>query len=119
MSPRLAVISLWAEDVRATAHFYKDVLGLQMLPMAHDHRPHFDLNGVYLVILRGMPHPAENPTPARFPVIAWAVDNLEDTVAHLQAQHVELPWGVEEDNGSRWVMFHDPAGNLIEMAQFK
>jgi len=27
--------------------------------------------------------------------------------------------GIEEDADSRWVMFHDPAGNLIELAQFK
>jgi len=27
--------------------------------------------------------------------------------------------GIEEDAGSRWVMFCDPAGNLIELATFK
>ncbi len=26
---------------------------------------------------------------------------------------------IEEDSGSRWFMFYDPAGNLIEPAQFK
>ncbi len=26
---------------------------------------------------------------------------------------------IEEDSGSRWVMFYDPAGNRIEPAQFK
>jgi len=30
----------------------------------------------------------------------------------------ELPWGIEEDAGSRWVMLYDPAGNLIELACF-
>ncbi|HET7088874.1 MAG TPA: hypothetical protein VFL17_09505 [Anaerolineae bacterium] len=35
------------------------------------------------------------------------------------AHRVELPWGIEEDAGSRCVMFHDPAGNLIELARFK
>jgi catechol 2,3-dioxygenase-like lactoylglutathione lyase family enzyme len=119
MDTRLAVITLWAEDVPAAAHFYRDVIGLRLLPMPHDYRPHFDLNGVYLVILRGTPHPAENATPARFPVVAFAVDNLEAAVTQLRAQNVELPWGVEEDASSRWVMFHDPAGNLIEIAQFK
>jgi hypothetical protein len=27
-----------------------------------------------------------------------------------------MPWGVEEDSDSRWVMFYDPGGNLIEVA---
>ena len=119
MNPQLAVLTLWAQDVSKTAHFYRDVIGLRLLPVPHDHRPHFDLNGVYLVILRGTPRPAENATPARFPVVAFAVENLEDALTQLQAHHVELPWGVEEDNASRWVMFPDPAGNLIEIAQFK
>jgi hypothetical protein len=29
-----------------------------------------------------------------------------------------LPWGIEGDARSRWVMFHDPAGNLVELVQF-
>ena len=33
--------------------------------------------------------------------------------------YVDLPWGVEEDADSRWVMFRDPAGNLIELAQLE
>jgi hypothetical protein len=36
----------------------------------------------------------------------------------LQAHHVELPWGVEARAKDRWVMFHDPGGNLIEFVQF-
>lgn len=118
MNARLAVISLWAEDVPATAHFYRDVIGLRLLPH-HGDRPHFDLNGVYLVILKGGPSPAQNSIPARFPVVAFAVDDLDAAVEQLHAHHVELPWGIEEDSDSRWVMLHDPAGNLIELAHFK
>lgn len=118
MNARLAVVSLWAEDVPATAHFYRDVLGLRLLPH-HGDRPHFDLNGVYLVILEGKPAPPQNPTPARFPIVAFAVGDLDSAVERLRAHRVELPWGIEEDAGSRWVMFHDPAGNLIELAYFK
>jgi catechol 2,3-dioxygenase-like lactoylglutathione lyase family enzyme len=85
----------------------------------HDqHRPHFDLGGAYLVILKGRPVPPLDPVPARFPIVAFAVDDLDAAVEQLRAQHVDLPWGVEEDAGSRWVMFHDPAGNLIELAKF-
>jgi len=31
---------------------------------------------------------------------------------------VELSWGIEQDASTRWVMFHDPAGNLLELVQF-
>ncbi len=46
MNATLAVVTLWAEDVAQTAHFYRDVIGLRMLPH-HGDRPHFDLR-IYL-----------------------------------------------------------------------
>lgn len=118
MQPKLAVVSLWAEDVVATAHFYRDVIGLKLL--LHDqHRPHFDLGGTYLVILKGRSLPPLDPVPPRFPVVAFAVDDLDAAIDRLRTHHVDLPWGIEEDADSRWVMLHDPAGNLIELAHFK
>ena len=118
MSVQIAVVSLWAEDVPTAVHFYRDVIGLRLLPH-HGGQPHFDLGGIYLVILKGRPIPAQNPMPPRFPLIAFAVKDLDAAVDQLRAHHVELPWGVEEDANSRWAMFHDPAGNLIELVQFK
>jgi catechol 2,3-dioxygenase-like lactoylglutathione lyase family enzyme len=118
MNVHLAVVSLWAEDVPATAHFYRHVIGLRLLPH-HGSRPHFDAGGLYLTILQGRPSPAEDAVPARFPLIAFAVEDLDRAVEHLRAHRVELPWAIEEDADSRWVMFHDPAGNLIELAEFK
>lgn len=117
MDPVLAVISLWAEDVHATANFYHEVLGLRTAPH-HGHYPHFNLGGVNLVILKGRPCPAQETIPSRFPLIAFSVSNLGDAIARLEANDVELPWGIEEDPNSQWVMFHDPAGNLIELVEF-
>ena len=117
MPPTLAVVSLWAEDVAATAHFYRDVIGMKLL--LHDRRPHFDLGSMHLVILKRRSLPPLDPVPARFPIVAFAVDDLDAAVERLRAHHVDLPWGIAEDSGSRWAMFHDPAGNLIELAHFK
>jgi catechol 2,3-dioxygenase-like lactoylglutathione lyase family enzyme len=118
MSTKLAVVSIWAEDVSATAHFYRDVVELLLLEH-HGDIPHFDLNGVYLTILKGRPIPVKDAVPARFPLLAFAVDNLDAAVVRLNVHRVELPWGIEKDGVSRWVMFHDPAGNLIELVQFE
>ncbi len=117
MNPRLAVVSLWAEDVPAATRFYRDVIGLRLL-FHHDRRPHFDLSGAYLTILSGRPQYPHNPVPERFPILAFAVDHLDSAVERLQQHGVELPWGVEHDGRSRWVMFSDPAGNLIELVEF-
>lgn len=117
MDPELAIIGLWAEDVAAAAHFYREVIGLNPTPH-HGERPHFNLGGIYLTILQGRPCPAENAVPSRFPIFAFSIDNLQDAIARLEAHGVETPWGIEEGANSRWMMFHDPAGNLIELVEF-
>jgi len=118
MNARIAVIGLWAEDVPAAVHFYRDVLGLHLLPH-HAERPHFDVGGIYLAILKGRPVPAQNAEPARFPLIAFRVDDLDGALARLRAHGIELPWHIEADANARWAMFSDPAGNLIELVEFK
>ena len=117
MNARFAIVSLWAEDVPTTAHFYHDVLGLHFLPH-HGAQPAFDLDGAYLTILKGKPRPAQDAAPAHFPLFALAVDDLDAALALLHAHRVDLPWGIERGAQSRWVKFHDPAGNLIELVEF-
>lgn len=115
---KIAVISLRAEDVPAAAHFYRDVLGLSLVGH-HGHWPHFDVNGINLVILPGKPDPAPKEDEVRFPRFAFSVPDLDAVVADLKAHGVEFPWGIEASAGTRWAMFYDPAGNLIEMVTFK
>jgi catechol 2,3-dioxygenase-like lactoylglutathione lyase family enzyme len=116
---QIAVVSLWAEDVPTAARFYEDVLKLPPLPhhLPHGERPHFDLGGTYLTILQGKPIPAQDAEPPHFPLVAFAVDDLDSAVERLRAHGVELPWGIKEGIDSRWIAFHDPAGNLIELVQ--
>ena len=115
MKLKLAVVTLWSDDVDRTTDFYRDVLGLQLL-MVDRGRPHFDLGGGYLVILPGRPLSVEGSMPSRFPVLAFAADDLHAVIHRLEAHHVEMPWGIEEDSDSRWITFRDPGGNLIEVA---
>ena len=93
------------------------MIGLNLIPH-HGERPHIDLGGTYLTILRGLPHPAEDSVPARFPVVAFRVPPLEQAIARLEAAGAPLPWGIEDEAGSRWVMFHDQAGYLVELVEF-
>jgi catechol 2,3-dioxygenase-like lactoylglutathione lyase family enzyme len=122
MSPirpkKVAVFSLWAEDVPTAAHFYRDVVGLPLFPHA-GHLLAFDLgDGCHLAIIKGQPVPARNSEPAHFPLIAFEVEDLKGAIEHLEAHGVELPWGVESGENASWVIFRDPAGNLIEFVQF-
>ena len=115
---QIVVLTLWAQDVPAAAHFYRDVLGLRPLDIpGHDDGTHFQVGGAHLVILKGRPQPAENAEPEHFPLFALAVDDLDKAVEQLGAHKVPLPRGVESHGRNRWVMLHDPAGNLIELVQ--
>jgi catechol 2,3-dioxygenase-like lactoylglutathione lyase family enzyme len=116
MDIHIAVVSLRAEDVPTAAHFYQEILGLPVVPHGTD-RPHFDLSGTVLTILPGRPYIPENPEP-RFPVLAFSVPALDPAIEILRSHGVDLPWGVESNPAGRWVMFHDPAGNLIELVEW-
>ena len=118
MNIRIAAVSLWAEDVPASTHFYRDVVGLKIMPQHAGASPHFDLDGCVLMILCGCPALPLNPEP-RFPMVAFSVPNLESAIEKLRLHGVDLPWGVEANDACRWVMFHDPAGNLVELVKFK
>lgn len=116
MEIRIAVVSLWAEDVPATTHFYQDVVGLPLLAHQPGDRPHFDLGGMYLTILHGRPALPGN-LESRFPVVAFSAQDLDGALNKLRSHGVVLPWGVETNATDRWVMFLDPAGNLIELVE--
>jgi catechol 2,3-dioxygenase-like lactoylglutathione lyase family enzyme len=113
----LAVVSLWAEDVPACAHFYRDVIGLQVVAHHSGDHPHFKLDGCYLTIQHGQP--AFPPAEPRFPVLAISIPVLDQAIEKLRNHGVDLPWGEETNENGRWVMFHDPAGNLVELVEFK
>lgn len=112
----VAVVTLWAEEPLKAAHFYKDVLGLSHGGHAHGGTIHFRLGEVYLVIRRGKA--AATDPEDRFPLVAFRTADIEAAAERIKAHGMELPWGIEEDEVSQWVMLYDPAGNLIEVAEF-
>ncbi|MCX6033650.1 MAG: hypothetical protein NTV38_01530 [Chloroflexi bacterium] len=88
MNIHIAVVSLRAEDVPATAHFYREAIGLNIMLHHKGDRPHFDLDGCTLTIVRG--RPAFPPEP-RFPVVAFSNPYLEAAIEKLRLHDVDLP----------------------------
>jgi len=118
MDAKIFSVSLYAPDVPAAVHFYKDVIGLDLV--AHqEHMPHFNLSGSYLVILAGQPFAPPEPARKDFPVIAIQVPVLEVVLERLRHHGFEVRKGSEETVGLRWAMFYDPGGNLVEVVEIK
>jgi len=113
---KLAIVSIMAENVHETVHFYRDVLGLNLLPH-HGHRLAFDVGENILVIIEGLPG-KEKDEAARFPALTFGVQDIELALKHLEDHNVETLHGIESRGDTRWVLFYDPAGNLVELAQF-
>ena len=113
-SNQVAVVTVWAptsDKVSEAVKFYKELLGLRPItPTA------FETDGTFLVVMEGTIEVAN--TKRRWPMFALQVPDLDQSVEILRKANVSLPWGIEEDTTSRWFMFNDPAGNLIELAQF-
>jgi catechol 2,3-dioxygenase-like lactoylglutathione lyase family enzyme len=117
-----AVLTVWAgaEKLASTAQFYEVVLGLRRVGSST--APYIlDADGTFIAIMEGQLEPPRDPA-RRWPMFALSVADLDQSVEQLRAADVELPWGVEEygapNPSSRYVMFSDPAGNLIELVQW-
>jgi catechol 2,3-dioxygenase-like lactoylglutathione lyase family enzyme len=118
MDAKLFSTSLYVEDVQAAVHFYKEMIGLDLI--AHEeHLPHFNLSGSYLVILPGKQVTTPGPGRQDFPLVAIQVPVLEVVLERLRHHGIEVRLGDEEAVGLRWAMFRDPSGNLVEVVEIK
>jgi catechol 2,3-dioxygenase-like lactoylglutathione lyase family enzyme len=121
-SNQVAVLTVWAgaENLEPTAGFYEEVLGLRRVGTSTSPFV-LDTDGTFVVIMVGKLEPPHNPQ-RRWPMFALTVSNLDQTVEALRPAGVDLPWGIEEfgapEPSSRYVMFYDPAGNLIEIVEW-
>jgi catechol 2,3-dioxygenase-like lactoylglutathione lyase family enzyme len=120
----LGAMTLFAEDLGATAAFYRDALGLRKI-YEDDNSVVFDFGNTVVNVLDaseapGLVEPATVAPPdagARLLLSIW-VDDVDAACAELQARGVELVNGpVDRPWGKRTASFADPAGNLWEVAQ--
>ena len=112
---RVLETALYAEDVTATAAFYRDVLGLREIEAPDEHSAalrHDD--GVLLIFdprrTSGAgrfvpPHGASGPGH-----VAFGVDSLDGWAARVEVER-EIDW----PRGGRSLYFRDPAGNSVEL----
>jgi catechol 2,3-dioxygenase-like lactoylglutathione lyase family enzyme len=111
MLNRIAIVGVPAQDLVCAAHFYRDTLGLRMLPH-HAGPPHFRVGDTFLAVFERGQSDAM-PTP----LVAFEVDDLDAAMAMLKERGVVFE-GVHQEKEACWTKFSDSEGNMLELIQF-
>lgn len=108
-------VSLNVSDTERALGFYRDVLGMALLP-----RPDFPFRGAWLDAGNGRQvHLIEAKVPADVGQhLAFQVTDLDLTIEQLRAGGVETSGAIAVgDTGIRQTFVSDPDGNRVEFTQ--
>jgi catechol 2,3-dioxygenase-like lactoylglutathione lyase family enzyme len=113
---------LTVQDIDTTCDFYTRVLGMQVSLFAGDRKAlAFGQQKINLHQQGKEFEPkAQYPTPGSADLCFLTPIPLEEVIAHLQAQHIEIEQGPIQRTGAEGpilsVYLRDPDGNLLEIA---
>lgn len=116
-------IALICSDYERSKKFYTEVLGLTIIRETYraerrSYKLDLALNGVYILELFSFPHPPHrlsHPEATGLRHLAFEVEDLDQTVAALQAQGILTePVRTDELTGKRFTFFPDPDELPIE-----
>ena len=113
----LAFVATPVTDMRRAQAFYEGTLGLKSTEEAVEgHWVEYDLPGGTFAITDMQPEwkPSEQGT-----VVAFEVDDIDETMADLKTKGVELKMGIFDTPVCRMAIIEDPDGNKITIHQRK
>lgn len=116
-------IAIICSNYERSKRFYTEVLGLDIIRETWraerlSWKLDLTLNGHYIIELFSFPDPPERPSRPEacgLRHLAFAVDNLEQVIAHLKRNEVEAePVRTDEMTGKRFTFIADPDDLPIE-----
>lgn len=116
-------IAIICSDYERSKTFYTEVLGFNIIQEVYreerqSYKLDLSLNGKYVIELFSFPNPPARPSrPEAVGLrhIAFAVNNIDECVAHLNKYAIEAePIRVDEYTGKRFTFIADPDGLPIE-----
>jgi lactoylglutathione lyase len=109
---------LFVADLEKEIAFYRDAVGLKFLNQEGEFA-FFDDGKGHLFELWPLGVPSASPkTPAQQSLkVSFRVGNLDEAVAELKGRGVQFVGDIGEKDGTRWAIFVDPEGNLLELKQ--
>jgi catechol-2,3-dioxygenase len=115
----LAELTLETDRLEAMEHFYRDVLGFDLLSRGDDR--------VWLAVGRDTRLGLWAPGAKEFGdrggrhvhfAFSAAAGRLADLASRLRAEGIDVRGPVEHPGGDRSIYFEDPAGNVVEAWDF-
>jgi glyoxylase I family protein len=116
-------IAIICSDYERSKRFYTEILGLDIIRETWraerlSWKLDLALDGHYIIELFSFPDPPERPSRPEacgLRHLAFAVDNLEQVIAHLKRNEVEAePVRTDEMTGKRFTFIADPDDLPIE-----
>jgi catechol 2,3-dioxygenase-like lactoylglutathione lyase family enzyme len=113
---RLAWVGVRTDDLDATAHFFREVLGLDVV-LEEEGTVELELPAGERVQLFAPGHPYHDHfgAQARGPVPLFEVDDLDEAERRLRNAGYDLVGERERDSSWEWLEFRGPDGNLYEL----
>lgn len=117
-------IAIICSNYEVSKKFYTEVLGLTIIQEIYraerqSYKLDLALNGNYIIELFSFPNPPKRvsrPEASGLRHLAFAVDNLEVTINHLnQNQIISEPIRIDEFTGKRFTFISDPDDLPIEL----
>ena len=117
-------VAILTDDYERSKTFYVDILGFKILGETfreerNSYKLDLEINGLYQIELFSFPEFKER---ASFPEqkglrhLAFAVDNIEESVAELVAKGVAVQGiRIDELTGKNFCFFYDPNGQPLEL----
>lgn len=121
---RIHHLAIICSDYVVSKAFYTEILDLKVVqevyrPDRDSYKLDLAVNGQYQIELFSFPDPPQRPSRPEsrgLRHLAFEVDNIEDSVLHLNGCGVETEdIRVDEYTGKRFVFFSDPDGLPIEL----
>jgi glyoxylase I family protein len=121
---RIHHVAIICSNYEQSKQFYVDVLGLTILQEVYraerrSYKLDLEIAGQYQIELFSFPDPAARPSrpeAAGLRHLAFAVDNIDAAVAHLQSHGVITePIRIDEYTQKRFTFFADPDGLPLEL----
>jgi catechol 2,3-dioxygenase-like lactoylglutathione lyase family enzyme len=115
-SAKPIVVTLWAPDPEALAPFYAHTLRLPR-DDHHGHAANFQVDDTHLVIMPGEPQPPRNQKRDPWPIFAFSTPHYDAIKETLSTQGVPVLDQSPAGQVHEWIMFPDPAGNILELVR--